>query len=342
LRELVPGCPAALDALVSGCLAKDPARRLPDFSAVIAALEPSLAAVPAGGAQGGVSTKEIPPVDVSGPATTRETFPVETRQTVRPWQRQGRRGALVAAAVTTGAALGFAGWLALREPPRAIPGEPASASTKVVARPAVSSPAPAPAGPPAARPAPTLQVEAPRPSAPERSDPPKTEVRDRPLEVSREPAPAPLRQTQPATPAAAADPPAVPPAASASPPPSSAPAAAPEETAQQEEEKPRPMARGDFLTPGGGVVAPRLIRRAEPVYPRRALRQRVTARVVVAVLVDENGRVTRTTIKESDDPGLGFDEAAREAALKAVFEPPTRDGVPGKMWTELPFNFTLP
>lgn len=102
------------------------------------------------------------------------------------------------------------------------------------------------------------------------------------------------------------------------------------------------MARGDYIKPGPGVASPQLIRRVEPVYPRRALRQRVAAHVVIAVLVDENGRVIRTTIQESNDPGLGFNEAAREAALRAVFEPPTRDGVPGKMWTMLPFGFRVP
>ena len=38
---------------------------------------------------------------------------------------------------------------------------------------------------------------------------------------------------------------------------------------------------------------------------------------------------------------FGFHQAARAAALGARYEPATRDGVAGKMWTELPFEFRL-
>ncbi|MBV8202360.1 MAG: TonB family protein, partial [Acidobacteria bacterium] len=59
------------------------------------------------------------------------------------------------------------------------------------------------------------------------------------------------------------------------------------------------------------------------------------------VLVDENGRVVRAIVQRTDDPGLGFNEAARQAALRAVFDPASRDGLAGKMWTELPFSFRI-
>ena len=59
------------------------------------------------------------------------------------------------------------------------------------------------------------------------------------------------------------------------------------------------------------------------------------------VLVDENGRVVRAIVKQTDDPGVGFNDAARRAALRATFQPASRDGLPGKMWTELPFSFRL-
>jgi hypothetical protein len=44
-------------------------------------------------------------------------------------------------------------------------------------------------------------------------------------------------------------------------------------------------------------------------------------------------------VREGDKSGLGFDEAAREAALKARFVHATRDGIAGKMWTELLLDF---
>jgi TonB family protein len=104
----------------------------------------------------------------------------------------------------------------------------------------------------------------------------------------------------------------------------------------------RPMARGDLIPPGApGATPPRLLSRPEPQYPERARRRQVEGDVLLLALVDENGRVVRTIVKRTDDPGLGFNEAATRAALRTVFDPATRDGLPGKMWTELPFSFRL-
>jgi hypothetical protein len=44
-------------------------------------------------------------------------------------------------------------------------------------------------------------------------------------------------------------------------------------------------------------------------------------------------------VREGDASGLGFNEAALEAAHKVPYAPATRDGIPGKMWTELIFEF---
>ncbi len=99
------------------------------------------------------------------------------------------------------------------------------------------------------------------------------------------------------------------------------------------------MQRGALLTPGPGVVVPYLLERPHPEYPERARRRRKEARVVVRVLVDENGRVLQAVAPAADR--FGFGAAAKRAALKASFEPATRDGIAGKMWTELPFEFKL-
>lgn len=61
--------------------------------------------------------------------------------------------------------------------------------------------------------------------------------------------------------------------------------------------------------------------------------------MVVRLLVDENGRVQQAIAPAADR--FGFGEAAKRAALAARFEPATRDGIAGKMWTELPFDFKL-
>ncbi|MEM7585686.1 MAG: TonB family protein [Acidobacteriota bacterium] len=89
------------------------------------------------------------------------------------------------------------------------------------------------------------------------------------------------------------------------------------------------------------VVPPRLISKPQPVYPKRARRRRQEARVVVGVYVNEKGKVIETVIQQSGPQEYGFNDAAVEAARAARFEPATKRTVPGKMWTTLPFVFTL-
>lgn len=91
-----------------------------------------------------------------------------------------------------------------------------------------------------------------------------------------------------------------------------------------------------------GVVEPSVVRRVEAKYPERAHRLGATATVVLGVLVDAQGRVTRVVVQASDDPGLGFNEAARQAAVETRFDPARRNGVAGKMWTSLTFRFNRP
>ncbi len=89
------------------------------------------------------------------------------------------------------------------------------------------------------------------------------------------------------------------------------------------------------------VVPPKLVSKPTPVYPKRARRHRQEARVVVAVYIDEKGHVIQALIQQSGPLNYGFDDAALSAAKQADFEPATKRTVPGKMWTTLPFVFTL-
>jgi TonB family protein len=102
------------------------------------------------------------------------------------------------------------------------------------------------------------------------------------------------------------------------------------------------MKRGDLITSGPGVEYPEPATDIEAAYPARALESRRTTKVRVAVLVDENGNVVQVRIREGDGSGLGFNEAAQEAARRVRFLPATRDGVPGKMWWELIYEFEPP
>jgi len=74
-------------------------------------------------------------------------------------------------------------------------------------------------------------------------------------------------------------------------------------------------------------------------YPAAAKGTGRKVLIRVAVLVDENGQVIDAQIRDGDKSGLAFEEAALEASRKARFFPPTRDGIAGKMWTELLWDF---
>jgi len=101
-----------------------------------------------------------------------------------------------------------------------------------------------------------------------------------------------------------------------------------------------PMQRGDLILRGlPNVEEPEAADLPKYSYPAAAHGSGKSARVRVSVLVDENGKVANAVIKEGDSSGLGFNEAALEAARKVPFAPATRDGIPGKMWTELIFEF---
>jgi TonB family protein len=100
----------------------------------------------------------------------------------------------------------------------------------------------------------------------------------------------------------------------------------------------RKVQYGDLVSAGPGVTAPRLTSRLDPRYPAAAQRLNKAAQIDIRVLVDENGRVTDAQ-RSGPKAGFGFDEAALEAARRATFSPPTKDGVRVKMWSTLRVAF---
>ncbi len=102
-----------------------------------------------------------------------------------------------------------------------------------------------------------------------------------------------------------------------------------------------PMRRGDLVLRGlPNVVEPEPRDFPAYSYPAAARGSGKDVRVRVRVLVDEEGRVVEATLREADGSGLGFDEIALETARKTPFHPATRDEIPGRMWTELIFEFS--
>jgi TonB family protein len=102
-----------------------------------------------------------------------------------------------------------------------------------------------------------------------------------------------------------------------------------------------PMQPGTLIRAGQPGVQPPEVRGDLPAYayPQAAKGSGRKVSIRVGVLVDENGQVIDARIREGDASGLGFNEAALEAARKVRYFPATRDNVPGKMWTDLQLDF---
>ena len=90
---------------------------------------------------------------------------------------------------------------------------------------------------------------------------------------------------------------------------------------------------------GAGVTPPKVQTNAQPRYPAIARQTGRTATVTVRVLVDENGRPIEVALAGAR-VGLGFDEAALDAARRTTFVPATKNSVRVRMWSNLNIRFT--
>jgi TonB family protein len=84
--------------------------------------------------------------------------------------------------------------------------------------------------------------------------------------------------------------------------------------------------------PGPGVVEPALLAPPHVNYSPRARQQRVSGRVVVLVLVTEDGRVADSRLQKGIGGRSGIDEAVLDAVRASRFRAATKNGVAVKMW----------
>ncbi len=97
--------------------------------------------------------------------------------------------------------------------------------------------------------------------------------------------------------------------------------------------------RGDLVKMGPGVSPPKILRRPAPRFPMMAKRlNRKEAKVLIKVLIDENGRVIKAELAGKEQ-GYGFDDEALASARKSVYEPAKKDNVPVKFWHTLAVEF---
>lgn len=189
----------------------------------------------------------------------------------------------------------------------------------------------------AAQPAPAPASQPPQPPQP-KPEPPKPQVKPKPapkppvpvVKSTPTPQPAPKSITAPAEPAPTAAPAAAEAAAtSATPSNATAASASAGPAAPAAPVQPRTVTTGvEYLQP------PR------PEYPALSRRMGEEGTVMLRILITERGRAERADIhKSSGVPRL--DEAARQAALRAVFKPYTENGRPVPVYAILPISFQL-
>ncbi len=90
--------------------------------------------------------------------------------------------------------------------------------------------------------------------------------------------------------------------------------------------------RGELVGPGAGVVEPTLLSTPRVAYPPVARQQRVTGKVIVLVLVDEDGAVSEARLQQGVSSKTGINDAVVQAVRQSKFRPATKNGVPVKMW----------
>lgn len=79
----------------------------------------------------------------------------------------------------------------------------------------------------------------------------------------------------------------------------------------------------------------------QPKYPKQALRQKLSGRVVVEALVDTVGRIVDAKVLKSSGYGT-LDTAALKAAKKSRFEPVKQNDKKVRVWITIPFEFNPP
>ena len=92
---------------------------------------------------------------------------------------------------------------------------------------------------------------------------------------------------------------------------------------------------------GNGVLPPRIRRQVDPQYTADAMRAKIQGVVLLAAVVQRDGRVTDIRVIRSLDQSFGLDMKAIEAARKWEFYPGTRFGEPVPVLVNLELTFNL-
>ena len=97
------------------------------------------------------------------------------------------------------------------------------------------------------------------------------------------------------------------------------------------------QAPNDRVTAASEIQPPALLSKQEPQYSQAALQARVEGKVILRIVVDENGMPQDITVVTP--LGFGLDEAAKECVAKWRFKPGTKEGVAVKTPASVEVNF---
>lgn len=96
---------------------------------------------------------------------------------------------------------------------------------------------------------------------------------------------------------------------------------------------------GGAYSIGGGVSRPVLVRKVDPEYSEEARKAKFQGTVVLALVVDAQGRPKDVRVVRP--LGMGLDEKAIEAVMKWIFRPGLKDGQPVAVRAQAEVNFRL-
>jgi protein TonB len=95
---------------------------------------------------------------------------------------------------------------------------------------------------------------------------------------------------------------------------------------------------GDVISVGELDVLPRITRPVKPIYPPMAIRQKITATILLTVLVGEDGEVLDVRVLRGE-PRFGFNDAAMRAMRATRFSSPMKDGKRVRTWLPQSYDF---
>ena len=82
---------------------------------------------------------------------------------------------------------------------------------------------------------------------------------------------------------------------------------------------------------------PEVVYQVVPIYPEELKSQQIRGEVLVAFMVERDGRVGEVEVIQASHPGLG--EAALQAVRQWRFEPPRYHGQPVRVRLQVPIRF---